>query len=87
MKMLASDFERLKEGVEGVLSLYPTARERYAARQFPRAEITNDVNQRFRWDVAHQLFRKDRRLVEHLYTYLNDTHIDTALRAIVPDVV
>ena len=87
MKMVQSDFNKLKEDIAAVLVANPEARNRYAAGQFPRAETTKDVNMRFRWDLAHVVFRSNPGFLDGLYSYLTDNHIDTALRAIVPDVV
>ncbi len=51
----------------------------YRSGNYPRADRTKDVNKRYRWDLLH-VAKID---VSELYKYLNDDHIDTALKAIV----
>lgn len=58
------------------------ARAAYAAGNYPRADVTRDPDKRYRWD----LFRAARLsawLCDEVYPYADDTHVDTALRAIV----
>jgi hypothetical protein len=59
-------------------------RDIYRTGQYPRAERTKDVDMRYRWDLLHACFRSS--WVCDLYDSqdVNDTHIDTALRSIVP---
>lgn len=57
-----------------------TTRKAYRNGQYPRAELTKDVNRRYRWDLmwaarAHDVIKN---------AEYNDAHIDTALRSIVP---
>lgn len=70
----------IREGVAPLDTEYH--RERYRAGDFPRADRVQDVNKRYRWD----LFAAGAAgLIGMLYDAgLNDSHIDTALRAIVP---
>jgi len=53
-------------------------RDRYRRGDFPRAEVTNDLNMRYRWDLFWAA--KGR---EVLPDDVNSDHIDTALRRIV----
>jgi hypothetical protein len=63
----------------------PERRAQYIARQFPRAELVHDLDKRFRWDLLWMADGATRRAwFDRVYTYANDTHIDTALRSIVP---
>ena len=65
-------------------------RAAYAAGNFPRAELCKDRNKRYRWDL---LWHSGIRLGDgvgikgdlNLYSYLNDNHIDAALRSLVPN--
>lgn len=55
-------------------------REAYRNGRYPRAELTKDVNRRYRWDLmwaakAYNVVK------DHGY---NDEHINTALKSIVP---
>ena len=60
-------------------------REKYARRDFPRADRCKDVNKRYRWDLWYQA-GLSRFACDELYDYMNDDHIDTALRNIVATV-
>lgn len=43
-----------------------------------------DYNMRMRWDILHMLSMSSW-LCDNLYTYMNDNHIDTALKAIMKE--
>lgn len=61
----------------------------YLEGSFPNADKVKDLNKRYRWDVLYASGLKIGDGVGTsglpLYGYLDDTHIDTALRSIVPD--
>lgn len=78
MKIKPEDFEKLKAAITPLDT--PERRARYIAGAFPRAEKVKDIDQRYRWDLCWASTHP----VSPLYDYLNDNHIDTALRAIVP---
>lgn len=71
MKMRDSDFSRLKRLIDGVISANPNMK-----REYMELGLTS---KRYRWD----LLWLSRFEVVELYDYLNDDHIDTALRKIV----
>ena len=50
-----------------------------------RATARGDSNMRYRWDLFHGARFFDTGFASELYAYANDAHIDTALRAIIPD--
>lgn len=58
-------------------------RRDYRNGNFPRADRVKDLAKRYRWDIFHAADRRtDRVLSRTLYADgLNDTHIDTMLRA------
>lgn len=64
-------------------------REKYRALDIPRAEFVKDINQRYRWDLMwaatrDQQSRGVETVVHQMYAEgLNDTNIDSALKAIV----
>lgn len=58
----------------------PEHRGRYQAGNFPRADRCKDKDKRYRWDLLYLSGFQ----LGPLYSYLNDEHIDTALRRIVP---
>lgn len=60
----------------------PERRARYLRGDFPRADFTKDLNRRYRWDLFYACGG---------YTSIEgagymDSHVETALRHIVPDV-
>lgn len=73
MKIKDSDLASLRAACESVLAQHPRAAAEYAARGLS--------HKRFRWDVL----RASGFNTVGLYWYLNDDHIDTALRAIMPE--
>ena len=73
MKIQAEHYEALKHAIKLVA---PYA---YGHRQFIIDEgRAKDIEMRLRWDMLHA----SKYDVCSLYGYLNDTHIDTALKAI-----
>jgi hypothetical protein len=71
MKMKPEDYARMEESVQSVLSAQPSITlQTYLAQGLSAM--------RFRWDALNA----SRFDICALYSYLNDTHIDTALRRI-----
>ena len=67
-------------------------RAKYRNGDFPRSELTRDVDKRYRWDLMwlSRLKLGDGVGVKgdlNLYAYLNDQHIDSALRHVVKPLV
>ena len=47
----------------------------------------NDINKRLRWDLWACIKQEERvKLVNELYTYMNDDHIDSALKQIIKEI-
>ena len=66
----------------------PERRELYRAGKFSKSELCKDKDMRYRWDLlyASRLKIGDGIGIQgdvNLYAYLNDSHIDTALRSLV----
>lgn len=59
-------------------------REQYVAGRIPRADRVKDLWRRYRWDLFWAAHQADPELREITSEYL-DSHIDTALRALVPE--
>lgn len=80
LKIKPEDFAVLKEAVEKVVRNCPNAAEKYR-----EAGLTH---KRYRWDVLHasglKVFGDGMGMPGDLtlYSYMNDEHIDSALRAI-----
>lgn len=63
----------------------PEIRAKYVAGDFPRVELVQDLNKRFRWDLLWMADGTTRRAwFDRVYKYAHDEHVDTALRSIVP---
>lgn len=73
MRMLPEHFEEIKVAVSALDT--PAMRDRYLK--------AHQSDMRYRWDLLWQS-KQTRFVSETLYQYLNDDHIDTALRKIVP---
>jgi hypothetical protein len=58
-------------------------RQSYVEGNYENSGKTKDPDKRYRWDLFWQAGLA-RFAVDVLYKYVNDEHIDTALRSIVP---
>ncbi len=83
MKMTKKHYETLRLLIEVSLERFPDAPIHYSNGNFPRADKTKDLNKRYRWDLFYHATRFQRGYRNELTTYLQDSHIDTALRNIV----
>ena len=86
MKITTEDFNKLKEAIEKVDT--PENRQLYISGKFSRSDNVKDLNLRYRWDMLHlcKLRIGDGIGTKgdlDLYSYMNDTHVDTALKAII----
>jgi hypothetical protein len=70
------------KAMESLIAPFDTEerREVYRNGQFPRADLVKDVNHRYRWDLFY-MAKAYRGMGDAEY---DNTHIDTALRSIVP---
>lgn len=83
--MKASD--ELVEHFAEVLRPHDTdeRRTRYINGDFPRSDRVQDLDKRYRWDLLWAADPRGDDLVQKAYKeFLNDNHIDTVLRAVVP---
>jgi hypothetical protein len=78
MKMTASDVARLTDALNAVVEREGVEKiQRYHAQK-----LGHDTAKRFRWDLLWAINAADRKpLMDDFYVYMDDTHIDTALRA------
>jgi hypothetical protein len=82
MKVTPEQLATIASAIEPLDTEY--RREVYRKGEFPRADAVRDLNKRYRWDLM-LLADRHHRLIAPLYdTGCNDTHIDTALKAVVP---
>ena len=84
LKIQAGHLQYLKDLV---LPLDNTAnREIYKAGKFANADKVTDLYKRYRWDLFWLALRNSNNtdfLTKVLYSYLNDEHIDSALKYVV----
>ena len=85
MKIKPEHLEHMSKRIALLMQKHPTAQYDYANGNFPRADKCKDINKRFRWDCFSGA-GLSKFACEELYSYLNDSHIDTALRSIVEDI-
>ena len=85
MKIKQQHFQHLKTEIEAVLSKYSGLVEEYETGQFARSESVKDLQKRFCFDL---LFGAglSRWVSDNLYSYMNDQHLYTALKAICPTI-
>lgn len=86
LKIKPADLETLKS----FLAPVDTAelRQKYLAGDFPRADVCKDIDKRYRWDL---LYRSRIKIGDgvgiqgdvNLYSYMDDNHIDSALRSFI----
>ncbi len=67
MKMKPEDIEKLRQAIEPIVKSHPEAYEQYKS--------AGHSDMRYNWDVL----RASKFDVCQFYTYLNDTHINSAL--------
>lgn len=79
MKIQADHYQYMKEAMGKIADKIPAHRERI--KDDPRIK---DMAKRIRWDWLYGAI-PSRWICDTLYPYMNDAHIDTALRAIVSE--
>lgn len=82
MKIKPEHFQALK----GAIGWMDTDERRlqYLAGDFINADKVKDLDRRYRWDLMWDIPVEIRRpVLNAMYEYMNDDHIDTALRKIV----
>lgn len=88
MKMQPEHLEVLRKAIQPLDT--DLRRNQYRRGDFPHSARVRDLSKRYRWDLLHasRLKLGDGKGMSGLpvYGYLDDTHIDTALRSIVPDI-
>ena len=81
MKIKADHYEHMKQAIAAVW----TKEKHEAHRKFIINEgKSKDVEMRLRWDWSYYA-QLSSFVCDPLYTYLDDTHVDTALRAIIKE--
>lgn len=81
MKMRPDHYEYILIKFRGFVSRNPNAIAEHRANLSP---YNGDLEMRIRWDMLRAAVGFEW-VSDNLYSYLNDTHIDTALRAIMKE--
>lgn len=83
MKMRPSDYEELKAEIEAVINFHKVEGLRKYKEKLKADVRIKDLDKRLRWDLLWAVPNTPRTvLMDRLYAYLDDTHIDTALKII-----
>lgn len=77
MKIKQQDYEFMKQEIDKI----PIETRKQHFENLKSDERVKDINKRFRWDCLYAAKLNDF-LCHTLYKYLDDTHIDTALKQI-----
>ena len=85
MKIKPEHFEHIKTEINALLAKQPERIVSYELGRFPRADRVKDLQIRFNWDLLLAAGLNPW-VCKELYTYANDHHINTALKAICPTV-
>lgn len=80
MKMVAADVDRLTKALNIVVERKGVE----AIQAYHALKLGVDTDRRFRWDLLWAINQDQRGpMMSDFYSYMNDNHIDTALRAYV----
>jgi hypothetical protein len=80
MKIKAEHYAHMREAIAAIGMDVP----RYRAALVAEGKA-KDIDKRLRWDAAYAA-RLTPWICDNLYGYMDDTHIDTALRSIMRDI-
>ena len=83
MKMNSKDYNTLKQAINTVASNHGGIDELiylYEHGKFPRSDVAQDLNKRFKWDLYHASSVRSSDFTDEY----SDEHIYTALKSIIP---
>ena len=86
LKISQYHFDILQGAISDLLLERPDLVQLYETGQFQNSDRVKDLNMRFRWDMLHCAIGSSW-ICSNLYSYLDDRHIDSALKKIVPTIV
>ena len=81
MKITPQDLAILAKAIKPLDT--PELRAKYLAKDVPHSAHVKDWDKRYRWDVLYMSGKGINTHIHEMYNYLNDDHIDTALRHLV----
>lgn len=79
MKITEDHFNQLKVSIDP--NNTEDRRQRYRDKDFRNSASVKDLDKRYRWDLLY--LSVSAHIINEIYLYANDDHIDTALRRIV----
>ena len=85
MKIQKEHFDYLQSKIDAVLAKYPNVAHEYEQGQFPRSDRVKDLQERFNFDLFYGA-GLSKWAADNLYTYMDDSHLSTALKRICPKV-
>lgn len=85
MKIQKDHLEHIEKEINKVLTENPGLKQRYEKGIFPRASAVKDLQMRFCFDLFY-MANLSKYACDHLYSYLNDDHIYSALKKICPKI-
>lgn len=85
LKITKYHFDVLHDAINGLLAERPDIVDLYETGQFQNSNRVADLNKRFRWDML-QCAIGSSWVCSNLYGYMDDRHIDSALKKIVPTI-
>lgn len=84
MKITGTDFTDLQSAILDTMMDIGAPKLAAYRKALETDNRVKDVNKRYRWDILFAVPSSRRNpIMNRLYAYANDEHIDTALRAIV----
>ena len=84
MKMQKRHLDELSKAINKLLEENPSLPDQYLRGEFPRAAQVVDLQMRFSWDLFFMVQPTLSCLSDPLFRNLNDNHITTALKKIIP---
>ena len=85
MKMTQEHYQHIEAKIQEFIEANPEVVDIYETGRFNRAEAVKDLQTRFNFDMFNFAVPSIW-VCDNLYSYLNDTHIRTALKRICPTV-
>ena len=80
MKVKPEHYEHMRDAIQAVAHRIPATKEAIASDS-----RVKDAAKRLRWDMCY-MAGLNKWICDNLYSYMDDTHIDTALRRIMSEI-
>ena len=86
MKITKEHFNYLKEKIDNYIMANPDIIEVYETGKFIRSDRVKDIQIRFCFDMLSKVPGLIQWVCDNIYTYADDSHIETALKKICPKI-